>query len=508
MAGKIVLVGAGPGDPGLLTLKGQRWLQRADVVVYDYLANPRLLEHTRADALHVLVGKHGGGSRVEQDVITSLLIEHAKQDKIVVRLKGGDPFLFGRGGEEAASASTAGIDIEIVPGVTSAVAVPAYAGIPLTHRDWASNVVFTTGYEYPNKPELAVHWDELARKGSTLVVLMTQRQLASNMDKLRAAGRDPQTPAAVVAWGTRAAQRTIVGTITTIADLANQAGIRPPALAVVGDVVRMREQLAWVERKPLFGRRVVVTRPRAQASELAERLEELGAEVVPLPTIEIAAPESFAPLDAALQRATQFDWLLFTSVNGVSAFFDRLTHLGIDIRAWHRARVAAIGPQTAAALRKHALQVDVVPDDFRAEGLIERLLAEGIDSAHILLPRAAGAREVLPDQLRAHGATVEEVIAYRSIVPTIDDAHWEEILQPGPIDLLTFTSSSTVHNYVRLFRDRLAAATRDAKVGCIGPVTAETARSYGMQVDVQPASYTIAALVEAIVAYYGNSSHP
>ena len=280
MAGKLYLVGAGPGDPGLLTVKGKRCLERADMVIYDYLANPRLLDFARADAERRLVSKHGGGARVEQETVNALIIEHARQGKVVVRLKGGDPFIFGRGAEEAAAARAAGIEFEIVPGVSSAIAVPAYAGIPLTHRELASNVIFTTGYEYPTKTEAAVHWSELARSGSTLVILMTQRQLSANMSKLIGGGLDPETPVAIIESGTRADQRTVVGTAATIAALAAEQDIKPPALAVVGAVVRLREQLSWFERKPLFGRRIVITRPRAQGTEFAEQLEAWGAEVV------------------------------------------------------------------------------------------------------------------------------------------------------------------------------------------------------------------------------------
>lgn len=502
MAGRIVLVGAGPGDPGLLTLKGQGWLQRADVVVYDYLANPRLLDHARPDAECVLVGKHGGGTRVDQDTINALLLKHARAGRTVVRLKGGDPFLFGRGAEEAAAARAAGIAVEIVPGVTSALAVPAYAGIPVTHRDWASTVVVTTGYEYPEKPELAVHWEELGRPGSTLVILMTQRQLRPNMERLIAAGRPADTPAAVIQWGTRAAQRTIVGTIGNLADLADHAALRPPAMAVVGDVVRLREELRWIESKPLFGRRIVVTRPRRQAGELAERLEDLGAEIVMLPTIEIAAPESYEPLDAALRRPGDFDWLLFTSVNGVAAFFERLSALDLDIRAWQGCKIAAIGSQTAATLRQRTVRVDLVPDDFRAEGLLRALLAQGVQGQRFLLPRAAGARDVLPIELKSNGGLVTEVTAYRSVSPSIGARNREALLAEGGVDLLTFTSSSTVHHFVALCGDHLPRIVARSEIACIGPITADTARSYGMQVAVEPSIYTIQALTDAIVAHY------
>ena len=501
MPAKVYLVGAGPGDPGLLTLKGKRCIEQADVVIYDYLANPRLLDHARPDALRLLVGKHGGGERVDQQVINALIVEHAQQGRTVVRLKGGDPFIFGRGGEEAEAVGAAGIEFEIVPGVTSAVAAPAYAGIPLTHRTLASNVIFTTGYEYATKTEPAVRWTELARSGSTLVILMTQRQLASNMTKLIAAGLDPDTPAAVIQWGTRAAQRTVVGTAARIAGLAQEQQLKPPAITVVGEVVRLRDKLNWFERQPLFGRRIVITRPRAQAAEFAELLEAWGAEVVLLPTIDTVPPPSFAALDDSIHRAGEFDWVVFTSANGVRVFFDRIQSVGGDVRDWHRARFAAIGPQTASALRSYCVRVEAIPDEFRAEGIIAALQQAGVGGMRVLLPRAAGARAVLPQQLRTMGATVEEVVTYSTVLPraTVDELRQR---LGEDVDLITFTSSSTVHNFVAACDGRVDAVLARAAVGCIGPVTAETARHYGMQVAIQPNVYTVAAFVDAIVNFY------
>lgn len=499
MNGRIILVGAGPGDPGLLTLKGRRWLQRADVVVYDYLANPQLLEHAPPAAERILVGKHGGGERVEQERIHEILIDRARLGKTVIRLKGGDPFLFGRGGEEAEAARAAEIDFEVVPGITSALAVAAYAGIPVTHRDRASNVIVTTGYEYPGKPEMTVRWEELARRGSTVVILMTQRQLEANLDRLIAAGRDPQTPAAVIEWGTRAAQRTIVGTISTLAAQARHADIRPPSLAIVGEVVQLRERLAWFERRPLAGRQIIVTRARSQASALAERLEDLGAETLLLPTIEIVPPASWSGLDDALRRPKHFDWLVFTSVSGVEAFLSRLRHLGLDLRQWHQARIAAIGSATAEALATHALQADLVPGDFRAEGLLEAFREEDVAGQHFLLPRAAGARSLLPQGLRQRGAIVEDVESYRSAAPACAPDLVLSELRATPRPILTFTSSSTVRHFLDLFPQGLPPALREARVACIGPITAETARQAGLAVDIQPREYTIPALVSAIL---------
>jgi uroporphyrinogen III methyltransferase/synthase len=502
MAGKVYIVGAGPGDPGLLTLKGRRWLEEADVVVYDYLANPRLLDFAPPQAQRFLVGKHGGGKKVEQDVINRLLVDHARSGATVVRLKGGDPFVFGRGAEEMEVLRAAGIEYEIVPGVSAASAVPAYAGIPLTHRELASNVVITTGYEYPGKREAAVDWNELARSGSTLVIMMTSRQLGSNMQQLLDGGLAPDTPAAAIEWGTRADQRTITGTVATIGSLAAKENLRPPAIAVVGDVVRLRATLKWFERKPLFGRRIVITRPRQQAEDLARLLEDDGAEVIPFATIETVPAASIAQVDAAVKRAAEFDWMIFTSANGVRFFFERLRQIGADVRAWHRARVAAIGPQTARELERLGLHVDCVPDDYRAEGVIAALGRAGVKDKRILLPRAGGARQVLPRQLVELGAIVEEIVTYESVHPREDAGEIAALLAAGGIDALTFTSSSTVHNFAASLGEKAAELGRHAAIACIGPVTAATAREHGLKVDIQPEKYTVPDLATAITRYF------
>jgi uroporphyrinogen III methyltransferase/synthase len=505
MAGKVYIVGAGPGDPGLLTIKGKRRLEEADVVIFDYLANPRLLDWAPAQAERILVGKHGGGKKVEQDVINRLLVEHASKGRTVVRLKGGDPFVFGRGGEEAEMLHNAGIEFEIVPGISAAIAVAGYAGIPVTHRDFASNVVITTGYEYPAKHEAAVHWHELARAGSTLVILMTTRQLRHNMDQLLAGGIAPSTPAAVIEWGTRADQRTTVGTVATLGTLADEQRIKPPAIAIVGNVVRLRAALKWFERKPLFGRRIVITRPRRQADDFARLLEDDGAEVVPFPTIETVAAPSIAQVDDAVKRAAEFDWLIFTSANGVRFFFERLQQIGSDVRVWHRSRLAAIGPQTAREIERHCLRVDLIPEDYRAEGVIAALAEMGIAGKRFLLPRAAGARPVLPQQLTALGATVEEIITYESVHPRESIAEIVEMMAGGEIDALTFTSSSTVHNFATsVGRDDLARLAGKTAIACIGPITADTAKSYGLQTAVQPATYTVPAFAAALSAYFAD----
>ncbi|GIW43016.1 MAG: uroporphyrinogen III methyltransferase [Candidatus Binatia bacterium] len=503
MAGKVVLVGAGPGDVGLITRRGQQWIERADVIVYDYLVNPALLDWAKPGAELIMAGKHGGGPRVEQEEIHRIVVTHARAGKIVVRLKGGDPLLFGRGGEEAEAARLAGIEVEIVPGVTSALAVPAYAGIPVTHRDWSSSVVIATGYEYPDKPELAVPWDVLGHPGQTVVLLMSQRQLRKNMERLLAAGRPPNTPVAVIQWGTRARQRTLEGTLCTIADRAEAAGIRPPVVVVVGEVVRLRQRLAWFEQKPLFGKTIVVTRPRSEAMRLAEILTDFGAEVIAFPTIEIAPPGSFEAFDRALQHPETFDWIVFTSANGVEAFARRICVSGHDIRQWHRAKIAAVGPQTARAAERLALKVDIVAPYYQAEGLAAALARENIAGARVFLPRAAGARPVLVEHLQRLGAEVCEVEAYRSVLPQAPSAPIvAEMLRAGEVDLVTFTSSSTVHNFVQLIREQQGIPVSGLPAACIGPITAATARSYGMDVRVEPPEFTASRLVQSIVEYF------
>jgi uroporphyrinogen III methyltransferase/synthase len=509
MSGRVHLVGAGPGDPGLLTLRGQRCLAAADVVVHDDLVNRRLLAHARPDAEIIDVGRpHGGAGRLSQDAIASLLVEHARRGRTVVRLKNGDPFLFGRGGEEAQVLRAAGIPFEVVPGVTSALAVPAYAGIPATDRDHASLVTIVTGHtaHAGDPPPPMLPWEALARQGGTLVFLMAVKNLPFIADALVRHGLDGATPAAVVERGTTGAQRTIVGTLATIGERAAAEGVRPPAVVVVGRTVDLRAQVAWLEARPLAGRRVVVTRPRAQADELAARLEDLGADVVLFPTIEIAPPRDLAALDRAVATAGTYDWILFTSANGVRMFFERLVALRRDVRDLAGVRIAAIGPETAAELERRLVRPALVPAEYRAEGLLASLAAGDVRGRRFLLPRAAGARAILPDELRASGATVDEVIAYEAVAPADADVDGlRAALADGGIDVLTFTSSSTVRNFAALVgSDPVAAIARAGRplVACIGPVTAETAREIGLRVDVVPDAYTAEALAGALVARF------
>jgi uroporphyrinogen III methyltransferase / synthase len=498
----IYLVGSGPGDTGLITVKGVRCLEEADAVVYDRLAPEALLKHARPEAERIYVGKRPGNPTMSQEEINDLLVELGRAGKTAVRLKGGDPYIFGRGGEEALALIEAGLPFEVVPGVTSGVAAPAYAGIPVTHRNVSTSVAFVTGHEDPTKGRSDVDWTRIANGADTLVLYMGVGRLKEISTELVGAGRSPETPVACVRWGTIPEQRTVTGTLEDIADRVAEAGLKPPAITVVGDVVALREAgLDWYERRPLFGRRVVVTRARAQAGELSVELERLGAEVYEFPTIEIQAPEDFRPLDAAIRDLDSFGWIVFTSVNGVESFLERLRHHGLDLRAVpRRAKIAAIGPATAERIEEVGLRVDVVPEEYRAEALIEVLGAGSLDGERVLIPRARVAREILPEKLREAGAEVVVPPAYESVPSSRGKDELAGRLEAGGIDCVTFTASSTVENFVGAFGTeeavRLLAGTR---VACIGPVTAETARKHGLRVDAEAEEYTIPGLVAAVV---------
>jgi uroporphyrinogen III methyltransferase / synthase len=509
MSGRVFLVGAGPGDPGLLTRRGERCLALADVVVHDDLVGPRLLDLVRPGAEIIPVGR-AHEDRLSQAEIDALLLSRARQGLNVVRLKNGDPFLFGRGAEEAETLAAAGVPFEVVPGVSSATAVAAYAGIPLTHRDHASLVTIATGHQARCEGVVsppALPWDILARQSGTLVFLMGMRQLPAIARELVRHGASPDTPAAAVQWGTTGRQRTVVAMLGTLADAARDAGLGPPGVVVVGDVVRLRERVRWFESRPLFGRRVVVTRPRGQADSLADLLEDRGAEVIPFPTIAIEPPPDPRPLERAVAGAAGYDWIVFTSANGVEAFFARFAATERDVRELAAVRLAAIGPETAARLERRLLRPAVVPADYRAEGLLDALGADDVRGRRVLLPRAAGARPVLPEELRRRGADVTEVEAYRAEPPA--DANVDPLrvaLEASAIDAVTFTSSSTVRNFVGLVgaaRARLRRAGRPV-IACIGPVTAATARELGLEVDVVPRLYTTAALAAALADHFCN----
>ena len=498
----IYLVGSGPGDPGLLTIKGARCLEKADVVVYDRLAPEALLDYAKPAAEKVYVGKKPGNPSMPQEEINALLVELGRAGKTVVRLKGGDPYIFGRGGEEALDLLDAGIPFEVVPGVTSGVAAPAYAGIPVTHRGISTSVAFITGHEDPTKGRQDVDWKSLATAANTLVLYMGIGRLKEISTELISAGRAPHTPVACVRWGTTAEQQTVSGTLGDIAEKVAETGLKPPAITVVGDVVSLRNSgLDWFERRPLFGRRIVVTRARSQAGELSAMLEDLGAQVLEFPTIDIRPPEDFTLLDKAIRELDSFDWLVFTSVNGVDAFLERLSHHGLDVRAVPRTgRIAAIGPATAERILATGLRVDVVPGEYRAEALLEEISADSLAGKRVLIPRAKVAREVLPEQLREAGAEVLVPPAYESAPRDEGREELADSLEEGEIDCVTFTASSTVENFVRAFGSEEAGRLLEkVRVVCIGPITADTARGYGLEVDAAAEEYTMPGLVEAVV---------
>ncbi len=502
--GFVYLVGAGPGDPGCLTLRGRECLARADVVIYDYLANADLLAHAPPGAIRVFGGKHGAGPHpLDQQAINELLVEHAMQGRTVVRLKGGDPMVFARGAEEAETLFAAGIPFEIVPGVTAAFAVPAFAGIPLTHRDWVSGVTVLTGHDAEGRAGPRFDWKKVATAGNTLVLLMGVTRMRQNLDRLMAAGLAPQTPAAAIRWGSRPWQEVLEGTVGDLADQVEAGRVRPPVTVVVGEVVRLRSKLAWFERRPLSGRRVLVTRAEAQAEGFSTLLRESGADVLECPAIEVRQrPEGLRELGGAIAALESYEWVLFTSVNGVEIFFERLRAEGRDLRALGACQIGVIGTETGRAVRRLHLEPDVIPDDFRAEGLLEALPEASVRGARILLPRALGARGILPQSLRERGARVDEINTYESVIPTSSETRLEEILTSGPVDCVTFTSSSTVTHFLelldRLRPDRGREFLEAARIACIGPITEQTARAAGVRVDIVPDSYTISALSGAI----------
>jgi len=501
--GIVYLIGAGPGDPDLITLKGRECLKKADIIVYDYLVNESLLSLAQIDAKIIYVGKKCGHHTMPQKDINDLLVESSKKGLTVARLKGGDPFIFGRGGEEAMELSKEGITFEIVPGVTSAVAAPAYAGIPLTHRNFASSVCFITGHEDPTKEESHINWNALAKSSGTLVFLMGIANLYKIVKKLTTLGKSPNTPVAVVGNGTMPNQRTVIGKLANIDQKVKDADLGAPGIIVVGDVVNLSEYLNWFESRPLFGKKIVVTRPEDQAAAFIRTLSELGAECLLFPTIAILPPASWKELDRAIKSLSRYDWILFTSVNGVRYFFKRLGVQKKDTRYLKGINIGAIGPETAAVLIDMGINPDLIPDQYWAEGVVERLKRSVLNGKRILLPRPVIARDYIPKKLTELGAIVDVAEAYQTVKPDYSYHQLRMLFKDGAIDMITLTSPSTVDNFLALLKgESIFKEIVKAKVACIGPITAQRAIERGLRVDIVPDEYTVDALTKAIIQYY------
>lgn len=503
MNGIVYLVGAGPGDAGLLTLRGAECLRNAEVVVYDYLANPELLRFCEPGTEIIYAGKSASQHELEQNEINQLLVDKGKAGKRVVRLKGGDPFIFGRGGEEAEALVAAGVPFEIVPGISSAIAAPAYAGIPVTHREATSALTILTGHEDPTKPESALDWGALGKLDSTKVILMGVGNVGKIAEALRR-NMPAETPVAMIRWGTTGRQQTVSGTLADIADRAEKAGVKPPAVIVVGKVVGLREKLNWFETRPLFGRRIVVTRTREQASGLSRQLRDLGADVLEIPTIRIEPTKKTAILREAIEGIGEYDWLVFTSPNAVAHFFQAFFGVYKDIREIGGVKIAAIGPGTAARLEEFHLQVDLLPAEFVAESVVKAFSKLDIENQKFLLPRADIARDTLPEGLEALGAIVDKIECYRT-VPESDDVtgNVARLLAEGA-DAITFTSSSTVENFCDLADlAALRAKFPLMKLASIGPITSATLKKHGFTPDIEAVQHDIPGLVGAVAGAMG-----
>ncbi|MBM3240930.1 uroporphyrinogen-III C-methyltransferase [Candidatus Poribacteria bacterium] len=502
--GIVFLVGAGPGDPKLITIKGMQCITDADVIIYDRLVNPTLLTHAKPDAELIYAGKSPARHALTQDEINLVLVQKAQEGKSVVRLKGGDPFVFGRGGEEVEVLTEHGISYEIVPGITSAIAAPMYAGIPITHRNFASSFAVITGHEADIKDSSRISWDKIAKGADTLVFLMGMRNLPEIVEELTKHGRDKNEAIALIHWGTTPEQKTLVGTLSDIVEKAMAEKFESPAVIAVGEVVTLREKLAWFEKKPLFGKRVIVTRATRQASALADKISALGGEAWEFPTIEIAPPLSFEQMDEAINHIEKYQWIIFTSVNGVQSFFDRLKFLRKDVRDLKGIKLCAIGPRTQAELEQFGLIVDCIPKEYRAEAIVEDLSDKIASGERVLLPRAETARELLPQSLSEKGVVVDEVSAYRATQGKGNVQLVTELLRSKRAHVVTFTSSSTVTNFVNMLNaDNLGELLHDVVVASIGPITSQTARECGIHVDVEAKEYTIDGLVAALLEYFG-----
>jgi uroporphyrinogen III methyltransferase / synthase len=500
-SGKCFLVGAGPGDLGLVTLRARECIEQAEVIVYDYLSNPEMLKWAPDTAEIIYAGKKAGAHTLTQDEINALLVEKAREGKQVVRLKGGDPFVFGRGAEEAQALAAAKVPFAVVPGITSAIAGPAYAGIPVTHRGKNSHVTFFTGHEDPEKSESSIDFAALAKLGGTQVMLMGIDRIEAIAREMLANGMRSDLPVALIRWATTGRQETLVGNLKDIAQRVAETGFAAPAVAVFGDVVALRNELNWFEDRPLSGKRIVVTRTRSQAGALSEQLRALGADVIELPTIRIEPPSDLRSFAELVQDAHAYDWIVFTSPNGVTAFFDLFYKLYADAREIGGARIAAIGPATAQRIKDFHLKVDLQPEEFVAESIVREFRKQGgVENLRILLARAEKARDLLPRELSALGAIVDEGFAYRTVPETRDDIGARRRLLEEGADLITFTSSSTVENFLALG----LPWTMGMQVASIGPVTSKTARDHGLEVAIEARRHDIPGLVDAVRKFFLN----
>lgn len=495
----VYLVGAGPGDPKLITVRGLECIKKADVIIYDYLVNVELLKAAKPNIELIYVGKQGGAHTMEQDDINQLLVKKAKEDKIITRLKGGDPYIFGRGGEEAIVLRENNVPFEVVPGITAAIATPNYAGIPVTHRDFTSTFGLITGHEDPAKNESSIDWAKISTGLGTIAFYMGIKNLPYITGQLIKHGRSKDTPVAVIRWGTTPQQRTVIGTLDTIVEKTKD--IKPPAITIVGEVVKLRDQLNWFETKPLFGKTIVVTRSREQASELADQLHEYGAHVIEFPTIEIAKPDSMKPLDEAIQNINGYHWLVFTSINGVDAFFQRLFELGKDIRDLKGIKLCAIGPATEEGIQRYHLRVNCRPPKFVAESVIEELKkVTSVKGERFLLPRADIARSFLPEELQKLGGEVTDLVAYKTVMAQPKDINLLEKIKKGEIHMVSFTSASTVRNFLQIIGEKdVASLNKYVQFASIGPITTQTAEEMGLRVAIKAKEYTIPGLVDAIL---------
>lgn len=502
---KVSLVGAGPGDPGLLTIRGRELLKSADVVIYDALINPALLKYARKDAELIYVGKIAGNHALPQEEINALLVKCAREKGNVVRLKGGDPYIFGRGGEEAEYLADQHIPFEETPGISSAIAAPAYAGIPLTHRDFTSAITIVTGHENPEKTGSSLNWKSLAQSGATLVFVMGVKNLPTIASSLISAGMSPDTPAAIVYRGTTPMQRSLFAPLAKLPEQARHECFTNPSVIIIGKVTELHHKLDWIRAKKLLGRRIVVTRAREQASGMASMLAEAGAEVLEYPGIDIRPLQDYSLVDKAIAGLDEYAWIIFTSVNGVKFFWERLERANLDSRALGSARLAAIGPATATALEEHGITADLIPETYVAEKVAEGIIQQEGGSLHnkkILLPRAAEARMVLPETLKGAGAEVNVVPVYEAVPVDTNAGEIKTLLEKGQLDCISFGSSSTARNFLSFVPADLLRKHPSTLLAAIGPITAKTIRNHGLEVTIEPQNYTIPALVHAIEEYF------